>query len=122
MYAALKHSHMLFVTISILLFEYRFFLNFFNKPASRFLKITPHINDTLLLISGISLAYIASFNPLHHTWLSAKIIALLVYIGFGFMALKSSGFKSIVGYILASATFVFMLFTAINKPPFFIGL
>ena len=122
MYAVMKHSHMLFITISILLFQYRFFLKVFNKPVSRFLIVTPHFNDTLLLISGISLAFIANFNPLDHAWLSAKIIALLVYIGFGFMALKSSGSKSFVGYILATATFVFMVFTAINKTPFLIGL
>jgi len=113
---------MLFVAISMLLFQYRFFLKVFNKPVFRFLKTIPHINDTLLLISGISLAYIASFNPLNHSWLSAKIIALVIYIAFGFMTLKSSGLKSIVAYIFATATFVFMLFTAINKTPFFIGL
>ncbi|MBL4661232.1 MAG: SirB2 family protein [Alcanivoracaceae bacterium] len=122
MYAAIKYSHMLFITISILLFQYRFFLKIFNKPISRFLKIIPHVNDTLLLVSAISLAYIANFNPFYHTWLAAKIIALVIYIGFGFMALKSSGLKSILGYIFATATFVFMLLTAISKTPFFIAL
>jgi hypothetical protein len=37
------------------------------------------------------------------------------------MALKSTGIKSTVGYILATATFIFMVLTAIKKAPFLIG-
>lgn len=122
MYAGLKHSHMLFITISILLFEYRYFLKVLKKPVGKPLKIIPHINDTLLLVTGISLAFIAGFNPMQEIWLSSKIVALILYIGFGMMALKSNGSKSIVGYILATVTFIFMVFTAISKTPFFIGL
>ena len=122
MYAGLKHSHMLFIAISIVLFEFRFFMKVFKKPLGRTLKIIPHINDTLLLVTGISLAYLAGFNPLQEVWLGSKIIALFLYIGFGMMALKANGSKSMIGYILATATFIFMVFTAITKTPLFIGL
>ncbi|MBL4773350.1 MAG: SirB2 family protein [Alcanivoracaceae bacterium] len=119
MYTELKYAHILFVSISILLFQYRFYLQLFNKPISKLLKVTPHINDTLLLISAISLAYIAGFNPLQQPWLSAKIIALLFYIAFGMLALKSSGTKSILAYVLATLTYVFIILTALNKTPYF---
>ena len=122
MYPALKHSHLLFVAISILLFEYRFILKMMKKTTGKTLKIVPHVNDTLLLATGISLAYIAQINPIHQIWLGSKIVALLFYIGFGMMALKSKGNKSIMGYILATACFVFILFTAITKNPLFINL
>lgn len=122
MYAGLKHSHMLFITISIILFQLRFFLIKLDKPIPKFLKITPHINDTLLLVTGAYLAYIASINPMEHWWLMAKIIALFIYIGFGMMALKSKGMKSNIGYILASTTFVFMVLTAIKKAPFLFNI
>jgi len=118
MYLALKNAHIVFIILSILLFNYRFLLKTLNKPISKVIKIIPHINDTFLLVSGISMAYIVSFNPLEQPWLMAKIIALVLYIGLGMVALKKSGLLSVIGYILAMLMLVFMVFTAINKIPF----
>ncbi len=122
MYLGLKYFHLVLVTISVTLFQYRFLLKIFNKFLSKSLKIIPHFNDTFLLLTGISLAAIAGFNPLIHTWLLAKIIALLLYIIFGMVALKSSGVKSVLSYILATLTVVFMVLTALNKVPFIVGI
>ena len=119
MYSAFKHSHVVFVVLSILLFEYRFILKMIKKPISKTLSIVPHINDTLLLITGISLVFITGFSPLQHPWLATKLVALVFYIGFGMVALKANGSKSIVGYTLATAAIVFMLFTAVTKNPLF---
>jgi len=121
MYTELKYAHMFFVTISILLFGYRFFLKIFNRKIGKALKIVPHINDSLLLASGISLAYWAGFNPLQQYWLGTKIIALFLYIGFGMLALKSNGAKSVFGFVLATATFIFIVYTATTKTSLFIG-
>ncbi len=104
-----------------MLFQYRYFLKTINRPLAKHLKIIPHINDTLLLISGISMAVIAEYNPLYHPWLLAKLIALLLYIGFGMLAFKTSGPKSLLAYLLATFTFVFLVLTAIYKVPFLIG-
>ncbi len=122
MYAGLKHSHMLFITVSIILFQLRFFLKSFNKPIAKPLEIIPHVNDTLLLITGITMAYQASINPMVHQWLLAKIIALVLYIGFGALALKASGMKSKTSYIIATLLFVFMVLTAFKKQAFLFGL
>ena len=119
MYETIKYSHILFVSLSILLFEYRFLLKMLNKPIGWFLSVVPHVNDTLLFITGISLAIIAGFNPVNHTWLAMKLIALVLYIFFGILALKSSGAKSIMGFILATIAIVFMLYTALTKNPLF---
>jgi len=118
MYAALKHSHMLFITISILMFQYRYFLKFRRKSIGKSLKILPHINDTLLLITGITLAVKAGFDPMQQPWLMAKIIALIVYIGLGTVAMKASGIKSISAYVLATLTFAFIVMTALYKAIF----
>jgi uncharacterized membrane protein SirB2 len=120
MYLALKNAHIIFIIISILLFNYRFLLKSLNKSIPKSIKIIPHINDTFLLISGISMAYIVGFNPLENPWLMAKIIALVLYIVFGMLALKKSGIQSIIGYIMATLMIIFMVFTAINKAPFLI--
>ena len=122
MYAGIKHAHLLFIVVSILLFELRFFLKLLKKPTGQLLKVIPHVNDTLLLISGFTLAFMASIKPWDQLWLGAKIIALVFYIGFGMMALKSNGAKSYLAYFLATLMIVFILFTSITKTPLFINL
>ena len=119
MYLGLKHSHLVFIVISILLFEFRFLLKVLNKPIHRSLKIIPHINDTLLLITGVSLAFIAGIKPWEQTWLGYKLLALVLYIVFGTIALKSNATKSWVAFILATLAILFMVFTVINKNPLF---
>ncbi len=121
MYLTLKNAHIVFITLSILLFNYRFLLKRLNKTIPKIIKIIPHINDTFLLVSGISMAYIVGFNPLEQPWLMAKIIALFLYIGFGMVALKKTGLQSVMGYILATLMLIFMIFTAINKAPFLLA-
>jgi uncharacterized membrane protein SirB2 len=93
-----------------------------GKPIAKALKIIPHINDTLLLITGVSMAFMLHLKPWEHPWLGYKIIALVLYIIFGTVALKSSGTKRLLSYYVATALFVFMLITAINKVPFLIGI
>ena len=55
---------------------------------SRIVRVVPHIVDTLLLISGVTLAVITKTNPLEQHWLLVKILLLLVYIVSGSVALK----------------------------------
>ena len=49
-YLLVKHSHITFVAITIILFNLRFWLRFARpeKPLAGLLKVLPHINDTLL--------------------------------------------------------------------------
>lgn len=56
-YTALKHFHLLTVAISITLFVLRFFWQWRRSPimGRRWVKIAPHLNDTLLFVSGIAL-------------------------------------------------------------------
>ena len=83
----------------------------------RWVKIFPHIVDTLLLVSAILLAVQMRLSPLEQHWLMAKIIALLVYIGIGVVALRSGRSKRIrlVAWLLGLATILFIMSVAINK-------
>ena len=49
-------------------------------------RTLPHINDTLLLLAAIAMAWIAHLNPLEHNWLMAKLIGLILYILLGSIA------------------------------------
>jgi len=58
MYEGLKHFHMLTIAISALLLSVRYVLLMMNSKhlQNKFLKITPHVVDTFLLLSGVGSA------------------------------------------------------------------
>ena len=85
-----------------------------NKP---WVKITPHIIDTILLVSAIALVVITSQYPGQLSWLNAKIVGLIVYILLGLIALRFGKTKQIriYAWCLALATFVYIVLVAITR-------
>lgn len=91
MYLVFKHSHLLFVVITVLLFNLRFALRSWRpqQPLPKVLRILPHINDTLLLATGLLLMLLAGWMPFGNAgWLGVKLILVAAYIGFGFVCMK----------------------------------
>ncbi|UTW45349.1 SirB2 family protein [bacterium SCSIO 12696] len=89
-YPLIKSAHIGFAIVSIGFFLVRAGWAW-KKPAllqQRWVKVAPHINDTLLLACAIYLAATIQQYPLVHGWLTAKVIGLLAYIGFGALAIK----------------------------------
>jgi len=83
----------------------------------RWVKITPQVIDTLLLASAIILAVQLRISPLEQPWLMAKIIALLIYIGVGLVALRFGRSKSIrsLAWLIGLAIFTYIVSVAVNK-------
>jgi uncharacterized membrane protein SirB2 len=83
----------------------------------RWVKTTPHIVDTLLLVSAIILAVQFRFSPLEQPWLMVKIIALLVYIGAGMVALKFGRSKTVrlYAWLFGLATILYIMSVATSK-------
>ncbi len=76
-------------------------------------------NDTLLLIAGITLAIKSQQYPFQAAWLSAKLIALLLYIVLGSLALKRGKTRqerTIYG-ILALICVSYIIAVALNRTP-----
>ncbi|MEX1166981.1 MAG: SirB2 family protein [Hydrogenophaga sp.] len=75
--------------------------------------------DIGLLSAGSTLWYIAQFNPLHHHWLGAKLIWLLVYILLGSYALKRAPTRSAKAAFFAAALLciAFMASIALHHNP-----
>ncbi len=118
----IKLLHITFVSISLLLFFFRAVLTIKRVPwQSQWpkLNIIPHINDTLLFISGFALAYITQ-TSLIHGWLSFKLLLLLLYIFSGIYTLKiaQTRNKRITGMIIAIATVSWMINIALTKQIF----
>jgi uncharacterized membrane protein SirB2 len=89
-YLALKHIHVSLVVLSVSFFVIRYYWRFraTARLQERWIKITPHVLDTVLLASAIALMVSSEQYPIQQAWLSAKIIALIGYIIFASFALK----------------------------------
>lgn len=94
-------------------------LNASPRLQQRWVKITPHINDTVLLLSAITLAVITHRNPLVETWLAAKIIGLLIYIMLGFIAFRLAKTRrvKITAWVQAQIVFAYIVAVALTKNP-----
>ncbi len=110
----LKMSHVFLAYLTVFGFVLRGVWSLMDSPRreQKWVKIAPHVIDTLLLILGISLVVTHSWSFLDHPWLSAKLVGLLAYIGFGVMCLRASSqrMKS-VGFAAAllSVGYIFMV-------------
>ena len=115
----LKTIHVTCVVLSFTGFFIRgiWMLNDSTLLQQRWIKITPQIVDTLLLISAIALAVQMHFSPVEQPWLMAKIIALLVYIGAGLVALRFGRDKRtrLIAWLFALVIFMYIVSTAFSK-------
>ena len=82
----------------------------------RWVKVTPHIVDSVLLISAVTLAVQLSISPLANPWLLAKIVALLLYILLGVIAIKRGKTKTIrlYAWLAAQVVFVYIVSVALS--------
>ncbi len=89
-YADIRLVHMACASISISLFLLRGVLQFSGVDWRRWrlLRVVPHVNDTVLLTAAIALSLYSHQYPLAQNWLTAKVLALLLYIVLGSMAFK----------------------------------
>jgi len=123
------HLHGLFVLLSLVLFSLRGYWMLRECPAlrARWVKIAPHIVDTLLLVTGLWAAWLMFWS--HGTpWLmfwshgtppafiTLKIIGLIVYIGLGLVALKLGKTKAIrlTAFIAALSVYAYLMAVGIT--------
>ena len=118
-----KNIHIVTVVLSISGFFMRGIWMMQDSPRlkQRWVKIGPHINDTILLTTGIILAVMVQQYPFVNGWLTAKLIALLVYIGLGFATLRFGRSKPqrIITWLAAILVFGYMLGVARTHQAFF---
>ena len=115
-YLILKPLHVSFVLVSYSLFLLRgiWMLRASPRLQRRWVRVLPHVNDTLLLASGITLAVLTHQSPGSHPWLAAKIAALVVYIGLGTVAFKR---RKLWAWLAAQAVFFYIVAVAVTRNP-----
>ncbi len=121
MYHLTKFVHELCALASFTLFALRGVWMLRDSPqlSRRWIKILPHGIDTLLLASAIALTLMLHQYPLTHAWLGAKLVALLVYIGLGLVALRYGKTRSVraAAWAAALAVFLYIASVALSHDP-----
>src|SRR4051794_10804289 len=104
-YLLLKHFHMTCAALSGGFFLVRgtWMLAGSGRLQRRWVKTLPHIVDSLLLASAIGLAAWSHQYPGQMPWLTAKIVALVLYIVLGAVALTYGRTKAVRTAALAGA-------------------
>lgn len=120
-YAALRHAHIGFVTLSGSYFALRAVAHLAGArwPLGRPARAASWIVDTGLLTAGALLWAALQINPLQQTWLGVKLALLVVYVGLGTMALRRARTPATrLGWTLAAlGCFGFMVSVALAHDP-----
>jgi uncharacterized membrane protein SirB2 len=118
-YLAIKHVHVTFATLSIILFFVRGLWMLADSTLLQrcWVKVVPHMVDTVLLASALTMVVWSAQYPLVQNWLTAKVVALVAYILLGTIALKRGKTKAIRtgAFILALLVFGYIVTVALTK-------
>ena len=118
MYTLLKTVHVLTAVLTLLSFALRGVWMLRDSPMlwRRWVKITPHVIDTVLLASAIALMIQIQQYPGTQAWLSAKVVAIVLYIILGSIALKRGRTKAIrnKAWLAAIAVYAYIVAVALT--------
>jgi uncharacterized membrane protein SirB2 len=83
--------HLTSVALTISLFTLRYWWRWSNNPRfqARWVRVLPHIVDSVLLLSGVGLIALTGYLPftVKGAWLTEKLFGVIIYIVLGFIAL-----------------------------------
>jgi len=114
----LKHLHVTCVVLSISGFLLRGVWMMQESPwlQKKWVRVAPHIIDTILLGSAILLTMQIRQYPFVQNWLTAKVLALIAYIVIGAIGLKYGRTKKIriTAWLVAIAIFLYIVLVALT--------
>ena len=120
-YLVAKYLHVGSVILSLGGFAARGVLMLSGSPllATRFVRVAPHIVDTVLLASALWLSWLLRQYPFVHGWLTAKVLGLAVYIVLGAIALRRGRTKGvrIAAFVGAAAAAFYIVSVALTHDP-----
>lgn len=121
LYTVLKTIHVGSVVVSATGFVVRGWLMLTDSPlfAQRWMRVAPHVVDTVLLTSAIALSALLQQYPFVDGWLTAKVVALAAYIVLGSIALKRGHTRTIraVAWVGALLVLAYIIAVALAHDP-----
>jgi len=119
LYLSIKTLHVACAALSITGFAARGALMLAGSPLlqRRFVRVAPHVVDTLLLASAVWLAWFLGQVPFVQAWITAKIAALLLYIVLGTVALRSGRTRAVraAAFCAALAVAAYIVAVALTR-------
>lgn len=121
MYVLVKYVHVVSVILSLTGFFLRGVLMMRDSPllGARWVKVLPHVNDTLLLVAALSLAAMSGQYPFVVGWVTAKVLGVIAYIILGALALRDASTRQmrIVCWLASMAVFGWIVSVALTRQP-----
>lgn len=121
MYIAVKYVHVISVALSVGGFFLRGLLMMRDSPLlrRRWIRALPHVNDTILLVAALTLAWMSGQYPFVADWVTAKIFGVIAYIILGALALRDASTRGmrIACWFAALAVFVWIVSVALTRDP-----
>jgi len=115
----LKYLHVTCAMLSITGYTVRGIWMMRDSPRLRkkWVRVAPHIVDTLLLVTGILLALRIQQYPFIQGWLTAKLLALVAYIVVGAVGLKYGKTRKIrvTAWLGAIVIFGYIVLVALTR-------
>jgi len=117
----IKAVHVVCATLSICGFVLRGFwmLRGSSLLHARPTRILPHLNDSVLFGAGLWMLVATAQYPMQHAWLAAKLVAIVVYIVLGMVALRWGRTRMLRAAAFSGAllTFLYIVLVAITRTP-----
>ncbi len=121
MYIAVKYVHVISVVLSVSGFFLRGLLMMRDSPMlrARWIRVLPHINDTVLLVAALTLAAMSGQYPFVADWVTAKVFGIIAYIILGALALRDASTRSmrIACWFASLAVFGWIVSVALMRQP-----
>lgn len=118
-YQAIKHLHMSCAAVSVSFFILRFswMLRGSSMLQERWVRILPHVVDTILLASALTMVFWSGQIPFQQAWLGAKVLALFAYIVLGSIALKRGKTvqNRVLAFVAALLVFGYIVAVALSR-------
>ncbi len=127
MYLMLKHTHLMFIALSVLAYAVRFiFVAMESRKAdNKALKIGNMVLLTLVIVSGVGLSLVTGQYPFSEAspWLTEKVMAFVAYVFLVLFALKYGRTKTIkVLAFLGSIGWLFYIANLVmSRQPMLLG-
>jgi uncharacterized membrane protein SirB2 len=120
-YSTVKAIHVTAVTLSLGLFVLRgaWMLAASTMLRRPWVRVVPHVIDTVLLASAVWLALQIQQGPVRSPWLTAKVLGLVLYVVAGSVALKRGRTVQAraAAFVVALAIFAYIVAVAVTKHP-----
>ena len=121
MFTLVKYVHVASVVLSLTGFFLRGVLTIRASPImnARWIRVLPHINDSILLVAALSLAVMSQQYPFVVGWVTAKVLGVIAYIILGSLALRAGSTRNmrIVCWLAAMAVFGWIVSVALTRQP-----